>query len=206
MPRKDKREEIMKAAAGLFTSRRYHEVTLDEVARIAKVGKGTIYLHFNDKDDLFFQTATHGFDELCESLGNGIPEDAAFAEKILSMCKRIHEFFESRSAFRRVLAEHEGRMNLFRGKMREVVREHRKRLDTLTGAVFAEGVSLGLIRSDLEPEVLARLLMSFIGARARAFDEDPARAPSIETLVDIFLRGVAPPSAGSVPASEASKG
>ena len=34
----------------------------------AKVGKGTIYLYFENKDDLFFQTATWGFEELCELL------------------------------------------------------------------------------------------------------------------------------------------
>ena len=66
--RPDKRLAIMQAAESLFTSRRLHEITLDDVAREAQVGKGTIYRYFQDKDDLFFQTATQGFDELCDLL------------------------------------------------------------------------------------------------------------------------------------------
>ena len=64
----DKRQEIMGAAASLFANRRYHELTLDKVAKKAKVGKGTIYLYFKDKDDLFRQTAKWGFEQFCESL------------------------------------------------------------------------------------------------------------------------------------------
>ena len=39
-----KERRIMEAAERLFTSRRFHEITLEEVAQAAKVGKGTIYL------------------------------------------------------------------------------------------------------------------------------------------------------------------
>ena len=53
----DKRIAIMRAAERLFHNRRFHEVTLEEVAEAAQVGKGTIYRYFADKDDLFFQVA-----------------------------------------------------------------------------------------------------------------------------------------------------
>ncbi|RPI59812.1 MAG: TetR/AcrR family transcriptional regulator, partial [Planctomycetaceae bacterium] len=64
----DKRLQIMQAAEKLFTSRRFHEVTTDDIAKSAHVGKGTIYNYFKDKDDMFFQMATNGFDELCDLL------------------------------------------------------------------------------------------------------------------------------------------
>ncbi len=191
MARKDKREDIIKAAVGLFTSRRYHEVTLDQVARKARVGKGTIYLYFQDKDDLFFQSATHGFDALCTTLQTGIPAEAAFEDKIVSMCKHIHEFFESRRPFRHVLEEHEARAHSFKGRMREIWLDHQKRLDAIVGSVFEEGVTRGHIRNDLEPVVVARLLLGFMGARARMFEGDPERSPDLEKLVDIFLHGMA---------------
>ena len=70
--RQSKRDQIMKAAEHLFTNRRFHEITLDQVARAAGVGKGTIYLHFADKDDLFFQVATSGFTQLCEIIERGL--------------------------------------------------------------------------------------------------------------------------------------
>ena len=44
MAGKDKRAQILDAAEKLFKNKRYHEMTLDLVAKEAKVGKGTIYL------------------------------------------------------------------------------------------------------------------------------------------------------------------
>jgi len=49
----------------LFTSRRFHKITVDDVAQAAQVGKGTIYRYFQNKDDLFSQTAPALFSGAC---------------------------------------------------------------------------------------------------------------------------------------------
>jgi len=49
----DKRGRIIAAASPLFARKHFHEVTLDEVAELAKVGKGSIYTYFQDKDGLY---------------------------------------------------------------------------------------------------------------------------------------------------------
>ena len=53
MAKDNKREQILNALEQLLPGRRFHEITLDEVSRAAQVGKGTIYLYFQDKDALF---------------------------------------------------------------------------------------------------------------------------------------------------------
>ncbi len=46
-------ERILDAAATLLVRWGYRKTTIDDVAREAGVGKGTIYLHWKDKNDLF---------------------------------------------------------------------------------------------------------------------------------------------------------
>ena len=46
MAENGKRHHIMLAVEKLATSRRFHEITLEEVAKTAKIGKGTIYHYF----------------------------------------------------------------------------------------------------------------------------------------------------------------
>jgi AcrR family transcriptional regulator len=89
---------IMRAVERLFKSRRVHEITLDAVARAAGVGKGTIYVHFRDKDDLFFRTATAGFDDLCTTLSGSVPQLASFPDQLLAACTAIDAFFSSSCA------------------------------------------------------------------------------------------------------------
>lgn len=60
-PNQAKRESIIKAAAEMFASRPFHEVTLDEVAARAKVGKGTLYTYFDSKESLFSDIVDEAF-------------------------------------------------------------------------------------------------------------------------------------------------
>ncbi|WP_046472303.1 TetR/AcrR family transcriptional regulator [Allosalinactinospora lopnorensis] len=51
--RDQRAERILDAAAELLIAWGYRRVTIDEVARRAGVGKGTVYLHFHTKEALF---------------------------------------------------------------------------------------------------------------------------------------------------------
>lgn len=51
--RKLREERILDAATTLLVRWGYRKTTIDDVAREAGVGKGTIYLHWKDKNDLF---------------------------------------------------------------------------------------------------------------------------------------------------------
>jgi len=51
--RKRREERLLDAASALLVRWGYRKTTVDDVAREAGVGKGTIYLHWNDKNELF---------------------------------------------------------------------------------------------------------------------------------------------------------
>jgi AcrR family transcriptional regulator len=50
-------EEITAAALRVFTRRGLHQTTLEDVAKEAGISKGTIYLYFKSKEDLFIAAA-----------------------------------------------------------------------------------------------------------------------------------------------------
>ena len=54
--RQQREERILDAAAALLVRWGYRKTTIDDVAREAGVGKGTIYLHWRDKSELFQAT------------------------------------------------------------------------------------------------------------------------------------------------------
>src|SRR5579863_9305159 len=49
----DSRDEILRAAMHLFASRGFHETSMSEVAREARVSKALIFWHFKTKEELF---------------------------------------------------------------------------------------------------------------------------------------------------------
>lgn len=49
-----KRSNILDAARELFTDFGYHSVSVAQIAQRANVAKGTVYLYFHDKEEMFF--------------------------------------------------------------------------------------------------------------------------------------------------------
>ncbi len=195
----DKRRQIIKAAESFFTSRRLHEITLDEVAQQAGVGKGTIYRYFKNKEDLFLQTVTSGLDELCDLLKKRVPDEAPFDEQLLSACVAISGFFATRKQLFRLMQAEEERMQWCRGRARESWSEHRERLLAALAEIVALGAREGHLRSDVGPEVLAVFLLGMLRTRARSLDEAPEAIKRHELLLDLFMRGAC---AGRTPTDE----
>lgn len=187
--RSDKREQIMQAAERLFTSRRLHEITLDEVAAHAGVGKGTIYLYFKDKDDLFFQTATAGFDEMCEVLRRGVPAGRDFAAQLLATCRHITEFIEGRRQLFGMMQAEENRMAFMRGSVREQWIAQRQKLTEVVAGIIRQGVAEGVVRRDVPADVLAAFLLGMLRTRGRDVPEVLGATPADRTVVDLFLHG-----------------
>jgi AcrR family transcriptional regulator len=191
MSRPGKREQIMRAAEKLFAGRRLHEVTLDDIVREAHVGKGTIYTYFKDKDDLFFQVATAGFEELCDLLQRRVAGDAPFREQLLQACGAISAFYSRRRQLFRMMQTEDARMPLCRGNLRERWQQKRRRLVESMGKILRKGQLEGLVRSDLADQTLASLFLGLLRARARNLGADGSVIGD-NVLVDLFLRGAAP--------------
>ena len=64
----NKRRQILAAASRLFASTPFHRVRLDDVAAAAHVGKGTLYVYFRGKDELYLSLVREGFAALIERL------------------------------------------------------------------------------------------------------------------------------------------
>ena len=201
MTRQDKKQQIMQAAEKLFTTRRFHEITTDDVAEAAGVGKGTIYRYFQDKDDLFFQTATSGLDELCELLEHNVPENARFYDQILIACTEITSFFERRRQLYCMMLTEEGRLSLSKGKLHDRWMERRKKLLAALSVIIAKGVAEGELRTDLPPDVQANFLLGMLRTRARDLSEAPKEFQRYEVVVDMFRNG-----AGSNKGSKGAEG
>jgi AcrR family transcriptional regulator len=188
MAKPGKREQIMQAAEKLFAGRRLHEVTLDDIVREAHIGKGTIYTYFKDKDDLFFQVATAGFEELCDLLGRRVAGDAPFKEQLLQACGAISAFFSHRQQLFRMIQTEDARMLLCRGRLRDRWLQKRQRLVESVRAILRKGQLEGLVRDDVADQTLASLLLGLLRTRARNLGEDRGVIGD-DVLVDLFLRG-----------------
>ena len=68
MGKVERRKHILEEAARLFSSKRFDEVLMDDIAQGAGVAKGTLYTYFSDKEELYFAVIFEGISRLNEQI------------------------------------------------------------------------------------------------------------------------------------------
>ncbi len=186
----DKKQRIMQAAEQVFRTRRVHEVTLDEIAKQADVGKGTIYLYFSDKEDLVFQAAVAGFEDMCRLLREHATKGGSFQERLLGACADIVSFFQARRPlFRIILSEGERDMEHSGPGLRQRWRERRRAMTVAVAEIIAQGVASREVRSEMPPEILSEYLLGMLRTRSWELEGWPDAQRSHAAVVDLFLHG-----------------
>jgi AcrR family transcriptional regulator len=84
----DSRDEIMKAAMQLFAHRGFHETSMSEVAREARVSKALIFWHFKTKEELFVAV----LNRLLEPYFIDFAEEAAAMDERAQILKLVESY------------------------------------------------------------------------------------------------------------------
>lgn len=66
----DKRMDILHSCIKVFAKKGYHNSTIDDIASEASVGKGTIYLYFSGKEELFEEMLKYILCEYCNKISS----------------------------------------------------------------------------------------------------------------------------------------
>lgn len=77
--------EILAASIRLFDADDWQTVTVDEIAELAEVGKGTVYKHFSSKEDIYARLTLDFYEALLEELARvdlNQPAEAVFMQSI----------------------------------------------------------------------------------------------------------------------------
>ncbi|MCG7409013.1 TetR/AcrR family transcriptional regulator [Paenibacillus sp. ACRRX] len=88
----DRRKQIVEAATQSFALFGYKATTMDQVAKIAKVGKGTIYTFFTNKEELFDEIIMQVIHEMKDIADGEIKEDSSFFDNLYRVLDRALEF------------------------------------------------------------------------------------------------------------------
>jgi AcrR family transcriptional regulator len=182
------RDQILVAAREIFTERGA-EVAMEEIARRASVGVGTLYRRFGDRETLiravFRETIQAVVDEIRAALGEE-PTGWAALTRIMRQSAWLHVGFQSESPLVRaaIRVDEEG------------VRLREQALDMLE-EVVRKAQAEGALRGDVGVGDLALLFMYVMKQTQAAPPQAAALAPS--RLLAILMDGLRAPAADGLP-------
>jgi len=187
--KQEKRAGILEAAFIEFTGKRFDEVKLDEVASRAGVGKGTLYLYFSNKEDLFVQMALDGVDVMVVRIQEIMAMDIIYRERFFLFGREIGRFVYTRAIMFQLMSQigSEEVQKDFMRQHKELIRSARE--------VLQVGVDEGIFRADVTVAGLHCLLIGPLLFRVRLnrFNKDKIE---VETLLELFWAAAAAPGQG----------
>ncbi len=94
-----KRGKIIEAASLLFSRKNYHEVMVEDVARLASLAKGTVYNYFTSKEELYFSIMRQRMEKLIISLKNKIADEKTSIDSLHSFIVHSYMFMMKYQTF-----------------------------------------------------------------------------------------------------------
>jgi len=152
--REDKRRLILRAAWGMIRHYGYGKTTIDDIAKRAGVGKGTVYLYFRSKAEIMLALTELTNDRIASELGRiaartGSAEDrlrACLLHRVLTLYDIVHRHPHGEEFIGTMLPE-----------IVERIERHVEAQGVLLAGVIRQGVESGELTA-ADPAATGRLL------------------------------------------------
>lgn len=92
--KEQRREQILDAAEKIFFQKGLAQTTMDEIAEKAELSKGTLYLYYKSKEDLFLGVMCRGMTILEEMFAKATGTDEPTVKLIRNIGDAYYEFFK----------------------------------------------------------------------------------------------------------------
>lgn len=152
-----RRRSIIDAAESVFFAKGLTTATMDEVATEAELSKGTLYLYFKSKEDLYLGIIERAltmlrvtFEKAVAGQERGIDKVAAIGRAYFVFC-REHKDYANALLYFDSYAGPEGRESFHAAECMRLSNE----LFTLCAAAVQTGIDDGSIRTDVDPMKVA---------------------------------------------------
>jgi len=101
--KENRKNAILKAARKLFFDKGFKNVTVESIAKKAELSKGSVYLYFKSKEDIYTQILLSDIDKFHKVMANIIREGQSSSATLMSLANLYADFFMNDSELFRIM-------------------------------------------------------------------------------------------------------
>jgi AcrR family transcriptional regulator len=169
-----RREDLIDAAQKIFFSKGLPSATMDDIAEKAELSKGTLYLYYKSKEDLYLAVAMRGSEIMYKMFVEATPANKPTLQRIADLGEAYFSFFKKYRDYFRMYQYFEN--SQFHKQVSEdmlmVCANHDSKIWRLVIGLIQQGIAEGLLDPDLDPAQGAIILWSSGNALMRQMDRD----------------------------------
>lgn len=181
----DRKQLILEAATKSFTLFGYKATTMDQVAKIANVGKGTIYTFYKNKEELFQEIVQSVIQEMKEKAEGTLTNDETFQERVH---KVLYELLHYRTQHQLLIKLSQEETEMRTPAVKEMVRE----IETAIIYYIEEKVKVAITDKEIEPcnpKLTAFLLLKIYVSLVFDWEQqnEPLSKEEIAQVLEMYL-------------------
>ena len=161
MDGKERKEQILLVARHVFAEENYYGATIAKIARAADVTEPTIYLYFKNKRDLFLAVVEDCASFQLNEMKRIIEDADDLKQAYLNLFNEYREFIAASPEADKVL---EMARIINDPEIKAITRKFNTDVHNTVTEKIQKGMEAKIIRDDVDPRVLARILMGVYGA------------------------------------------
>jgi AcrR family transcriptional regulator len=168
-----RKEDILKNGEQLFIKKGFANTTMDEIAKVCELAKGTLYLYFSSKEELLFTIIYRALSNLYELMFEYQKELSDPIEKLRMVGKAYFEFYSRYPDHFRLLNDIHipGRFHPPADENRhEMIHERIKDIWLLITKIVRDGRSSGVFKESADPLEVAISLWSISTSMIKMHD------------------------------------
>lgn len=150
--KENRKNSILKAARKLFFDRGFKSVTVDLIAAKAEVSKGSIYLYFDSKEEIYTQILISANIERHKDIEDFAKKEGTASDLLIAFAKNYVDFFLDNNELFRILMTfmlNSENMNLTEEQNTQLIHTTNENIRVLS-KILQKGVDSGEFRSDVD--------------------------------------------------------
>ena len=169
-----RKEEIISAAEKVFFQKGLVAATMDEIAELAELSKGTIYLYYKSKEDLYLAVSIRGLEVMHDLFQKALSNGQTTVQQIANLGEAYYEFFKSnRNYFRMFIFFENPRLQTqVSEEMKEQCSVAERRVWDLVVKLIQRGIDEGMLHKGLDPLEAGVMLWSNSNGLMRLMDRE----------------------------------
>lgn len=178
-----KQRQILKAATKIFARKGFHQAKMDDIAKAAKVAKGTLYYNYASKSKLFAATVTVGMEEIMDKISRELESDLPFIEHFrLLLSNTIRIYLKNKQVVRIYVNELSSGID---AQALAEIKKVRRRLIRFVTDTLQTGQERGYLKP-LHRQICATVLVGMVDALCNN-QLDPQENYNIEDIIETVI-------------------
>jgi len=185
--------ELLEAARRLFAEQGFHATTVEDIAAAAGVAKGTVYLYYKSKHDVYWAALERGITELLHEIQTRLAAEASPEDKVRAFIAIKIRYFEMNRDFFRIYFSELGSGFSHPTQMPPQFEQMYLQQARILEAALQQGIQQNVIReirTDTAAVAISDLIRGIIVQRLLGWSTKDVES-DIRFVFDLVWRGVA---------------